>query len=273
MQEVLEPARAWAPTVAIAAVGPHGPVGAVGDGTAEREWASVTKLVTTLAVLRAVDEGGLDLDEPAGPPGSTVRHLLAHASGLGFEGERPVSPPERTRIYSNPGFDLLGALLAERAGATFERVVTDAVLAPLGMARTRVTGRPSAGIHGPLDDLVRLARELLRPTLVSSATLLEARTVAFPGLAGVLPGVGRYDSLDWGLGFEIRDGKSPHWTGSHNAPGTYGHFGRSGTFLWVDPVARLACIALTDTEFEQWAKDAWPPLADAVLATYGHPRE
>ena len=214
--------------------------------------------------------GANGMYRPAGPPGSTVRHLLAHASGLGFEGDRPVSPPERTRIYSNPGFDLLGALLAERAGATFERVVTESVLAPLDMARTRVTGRPSAGLHGPLDDLVRLARELLRPTLVSSATLLEARTVAFPGLAGVLPGVGRYDALDWGLGLEIRDGKSPHWTGTRNSPETFGHFGASGAFLWVDPVADIALAALADRRFGAWALDAWPALSDAVLAGVGY---
>ena len=40
---------------------------------------------------------------------------------------------------------------------------------------------------------------------------------------------------DWGLGFEISDDKSPHWTGSANSGRTYGHFGQSGTFIWVDP--------------------------------------
>ncbi|HST65026.1 MAG TPA: serine hydrolase, partial [Mycobacteriales bacterium] len=84
-----------------------------------------------------------------------------------------------------------------------------------------------------------------------------------------VPGFGRQPANDWGLGFEIRDSKSPHWTGAGNHPATFGHFGRAGTFVWVDPVARLSLIVLTDTEFEQWAKDAWPPLADAVLAAHG----
>ena len=57
----------------------------------------------------------------------------------------------------------------------------------------------------------------------------------FPGLVGVLPGFGRMDPNDWGLGFELRDAKSPHWTGARNSPRTFGHFGGSGTFLWVDP--------------------------------------
>jgi len=89
--------------------------------------------------------------------------------------------------------------------------------------------------------------------------------VAFPGLRGVLPGVGRMDPCDWGLGFEIRGRKSPHWTGSRNSPATFGHFGRSGTFLWVDPEAGLALVGLTDREFGPWALDAWPALSDAVL--------
>src|SRR5438093_13576212 len=64
-------------------------------GPTEREfpWASVTKLLTATATLVAAEEGVVDLEEPAGPEGSTIRHLLAHASGLPFEGEQPISPP------------------------------------------------------------------------------------------------------------------------------------------------------------------------------------
>ena len=266
--DVLAPGIGWAPRAAVAVVGPDGPIATAGDGATPFEWASVTKLVTTLAVLRAMEAGSIDLDEPAGPPGATIRHLLAHASGLGFEGDGPVSPPERTRIYSNPGFDLLGAILAERAGTTFPAVATAMVLAPLGMTATNVVGRPSAGINGALEDLARLARELLRPTLVTPETLLAARTVAYPGLAGVLPGVARYDALDWGLGFEIRDGKTPHWTGTRNSPETFGHFGASGAFLWVDPVAGIALASLADRRFGPWALEAWPAFADAVLTRF-----
>ena len=59
----------------------------------------------------------------------------------------------------------------------------------------------------------------------------EATDVQFPGLTGVLPGFGVQRPNDWGLGFEIRDAKSPHWTGSANSGRTYGHFGQSGTFI------------------------------------------
>jgi CubicO group peptidase (beta-lactamase class C family) len=213
----------------------------------------------------------IGLDEPAGPAGATVRHLLAHASGLPFEGLTPIAAPGTRRIYSNGGFDTLGALVADRAGRPFEAVLGELVLEPLGMRATTLRERPSQGLHGPLDDLVALARELLTPTLLRPATVRLATSVAFPGLTGQLPGVGRFDPLDWGLGFELRDGKVPHWTGSRNSPATFGHFGGAGTFVWVDPDARLATVALTNRDYDAWALEAWPPFSDAVLASVGQP--
>jgi CubicO group peptidase (beta-lactamase class C family) len=227
-------------------------------------WASVSKLLTGLAVLVAVEEGTVDLDEPAGPEGSTLRHLLAHASGLPADEGPPLMPPEKRRIYSNYGIELAATLAAERAGMDFGGYLRAAVLAPLGLAGD-LHGSPAWGYRGPLDDLLALAHELLAPRLVAPETLAEASSVQFPGLAGVLPGWGRMDSNDWGLAFELRDAKWPHWTGSMASPRTFGHFGAAGTFLWVDPEAELALAVLTDREFGDWAKDAWPALSDSVL--------
>ena len=264
--DALGAAHDWdAEHVALALVGPEGVRDAVGDTQREFAWASVTKLVTSVAVLRPVEQGRVSLDEPLGPPGSTVRHLLAHASGLGPEGTVPISATERTRIYSNAGFDVLGERLAELAGRSIAEVLEADVLGPLGMHGTRLVGRASAGMVGWLVDLAKLGQELLRPTLLQSATLATAVTVAFPGLAGVLPGLGRYDPLDWGLGFELRDAKTPHWTGWTNSPETFGHFGASGTFLWVDPIADRALACLTDRPFGPWALEAWPAVSDAAL--------
>lgn len=228
-------------------------------------WASVTKLATSYAALIAIENGVLDLDEPAGPAGATLRHLLAHASGLPFEGVAPIARPGRRRIYSNAGFDLIGALIEDRVSAGFSTYLDDRVLIPLGMV-AELHGRPSEGLSGTVRGIARLGRELLAPTLVSRELLLLARTVSFPGLSGTLPGVGRYDSLDWGLGPEIRAGKSPHWTGTTNSPFTFGHFGGSGAFLWVDPIRDLALAVMSGIEFGSWALSAWPRLSDAVLA-------
>lgn len=250
-----------------AVVGPSGVLATHGDADHPFAWASVTKLVTGLAVLTAVDDGSIDLDEPAGPPGATIRHLLAHASGLPFEGETAISRPGATRIYSNPGFDALGDTVTGRDGAPDAATAIRArVLDPLGMTATHLVERPSQGLVGPLRDLAMLARELLRPTLISPTLHALATRVAFPGLAGVLPGVGRFDPLDWGLAFELRDGKVPHWTGTTNSSMTFGHFGGTGTFLWVDPAIDLALACLTDRPYGAWSLEAWPPLSDAVIA-------
>jgi CubicO group peptidase (beta-lactamase class C family) len=115
-------------------------------------------------------------------------------------------------------------------------------------------------------DLARFAAELQNPTLVHASTLATATEVAFPGLDGIVPGYGRQKPNDWGLGFEIRDHKSPHWTGAASSPRTFGHFGQAGTFLWVDPDAGVAAVALADRDFGDWSKQAWPPWTDGVLA-------
>ena len=235
-----------------------------GDARTPFRWASVTKLATALATLVAAEEGTVDLDEPSGPPGSTVRHLLAHASGLPFEGEVPIAEPGKRRIYSNTGFEQLAAAVARAADMPFAGYLRAAVLEPLGIGGD-LQGSPASALSGSLDDALRLALELLGPTLIAAETLAEATTVQFPGLSGVLPGFGRWDPNDWGLGFELKNGKSPHWTGSRNSPRTFGHFGGAGTFLWVDPERRLACACLTDREFDSWALEAWPRLSDAVL--------
>jgi CubicO group peptidase (beta-lactamase class C family) len=239
-------------------------VGVRGPRDTHLRWASVTKLLTGLAVLVALEEGTADLDEPAGPEGSTLRHLLAHASGLPMDEGPPLSAPGRRRIYSNHGIELAARLVAERAGMPFSEYFRSAVAEPLGLAGS-LAGSPAFGYRGPLDDLLALARELLAPTLVAPETLAEATAVQFRGLSGILPGFGRMDPNDWGLTFELRDAKAPHWTGARNSARTFGHFGAAGTFLWVDPEAAVACGLLSDRDFGDWAVDAWPRFSDAVL--------
>jgi CubicO group peptidase (beta-lactamase class C family) len=264
--EALRAIEGWGAATAAAGVARAGGVVAThGSRETELPWASVTKVLTGLAILVALEEGTVDLDEPAGPPGSTLRHLLSHASGLPIDGEEPIAEPGRRRIYSNSGIELAAGLLAQRAEMPFADYFSHAVVGPLGLAG-RLVGSPAHGYRGPLDDLLAVGHELLQPTLVAPETLAEATAVQFPGLVGVLPGLGRMEPNDWGLTFELRDAKSPHWTGSRNSERTFGHFGASGTFLWVDPDAGAACGVLTDRRFGDWAKAAWPAFSDAVLA-------
>jgi len=264
--QVLALADAWgAGRWGVAVLDREGLVAERGSRDVPLPWASVTKPVTAYTVLVAVDRGLVGLDDPAGPEGSTVRHLLAHASGYAFDDPAVLSPPARTRIYSNTGYDALAAHVEEVAERSFASLMRSWVLEPLGMTGAILDGKPSQGLRGSLRDLQAFAHELLAPRLLPGTLMEEATKVAFPGLRGVLPGFGLMDPLDWSLGFELRAAKSPHWMGRRNSPRALGQFGGSGTFLWVDPVPGLAVVALTDRPFGQWAIAAWPAFSDGVL--------
>jgi CubicO group peptidase (beta-lactamase class C family) len=241
--------------------------GTIGPCDRVFSWASVTKILTSVATWIAVEEGIASWDDPAGPPGATLAHLLSHSSGVAPDSDDVLAAPGTRRIYSNRGFELVAAHLESRAGMSFADYLHGGVIEPLGLAATTLAGSPASGVSGPLCDLLALGRELLNPTFVSRETIALATTVAFAGLPGVLPGFGRQHDNDWGLGVEIRNGKVPHWTGSLNSARTFGHFGRSGSFLWVDPVLGLMLASLSDREFGPWAAQAWPALSDALIQT------
>lgn len=241
-----------------------------GDEDAVFPWASVTKLATALAILVGVEEETVSLQDPVGPPGSTLAHLLAHASGLGPDGTVIAAPGTR-RIYSNAGYQIAAAHLEARSVVPFGAYLREAVLEPLGMRSCVLDPSVGAasGLSGGLDDLLRLGGELLAPRQVlRRRTLRLATQVAFPGLDGVLPGFGEARPCNWGLGPEIRGSKWPHWTSASGSPRTFGHFGQAGGFLWVDPDAGVACGVLTDTPFGPWAQRCWPQLSDAVLGRW-----
>jgi CubicO group peptidase (beta-lactamase class C family) len=234
-----------------------------GDATHPVRLASVSKPVAALATLVAAEEGVVDLDEPAGPPASTVRHLLAHTSGLPFEGTAPIARPGHRRIYSNEAFRVLADHVAERAEIPFAEYVREAVCEPLAIGLDP-RGDPGSGMHASLEDVLAIGRELLSPSLVAAETRDEMISVQFPGLSGVLPDHGRFDPLDWGLGVQLNT-RPPSWMGTRTSPRAFGHFGGTGTFLWVDPEAHVVCAVLTTREFDEWAKEAWPRFSDAVL--------
>lgn len=227
--------------------------------------ASVTKPLAAYAVLIAVEEGAVELDEPAGPEGSTVRHLLAHTSGLAFDSDRSMAAPGTRRLYSNAGFETLGEHLTKATGIPFPEYLREGVFEPLGMTSSELDGSPAKDGVSTVDDLLRFAAELQAPQLLAPETIAETTSVIHPGLDGVLPGYGHQRPNDWGLGFSVRGKKSPHWTGATSSPRLFGHFGQSGTFLWVDPDAGAGCVVLTDRPFGSWAIDAWPVFTDAVL--------
>lgn len=233
------------------------------------EWKSVTKPLAALATLVAVDQGVVSLDDPVGPPGSTLRHLLAHASGLHFEEGPAPQSPERRRVYSNLGFEALAAYVAEKVGTTFQQWTQSSVLTPLEMDSVEFYGSAAHGVRGNIWDMLALGIEMHTPSLISAELSQEARTVQFPGLDGVLPGFGRQSPNDWGLGYEIRGKKKPHWTAPENSPETFGHFGQSGSFVWVDPQYNLVGAFLGAEAFRASIHGTlWPALNSEVLAAH-----
>lgn len=227
--------------------------------------ASVSKLITAWALLVALEEGSLALDQPAGPDGSTIRHLLAHTSGLPFEGHQPVSAPGSRRIYSNTGFDLLAHHLEEATGLSFASYLDEAVLSPLGMISTRLDGSAAKDMVSTLDDVSLFAAEMLAPRLIHRSTYADAISAQFPDVKGVVPAVGQFDPCPWGLGPELKGAKHPHWMGSRVSAATFGHFGGTGTFVWVDPTVGLACAVLAERGFDTWGMTHWPRFNDAVV--------
>ena len=271
LTSVVEQAGKWPVGVAaVAAVGPNGVLAATGPVNRQFPLASVTKPLAVLSALVAVEEGALELTDTANEdlvPGATVRHLMSHASGLAPDESRRMFPLATRRVYSHVGIELLADLVARAVDMPFGSYFHESLVRPLGLRDTHLEGSPARDGVASVEDLAQVVAELLEPSgWLHSATLSEAASVQYPGIRGVLPGYGSQNPNDWGLGFEIRSGKQPHWTGTHNSPSTYGHFGLSGSMFWVDPERRIGLVALADRSFGDWAKTAWPALSDAVLA-------
>jgi CubicO group peptidase (beta-lactamase class C family) len=256
---------------AAAVIGTDGVIARHGETSREFALASLTKPVVSTAILVAVEEGVVTLDDAVDDRGATLRHLLAHAAGYPFDGRTPVAAPGTRRIYSNTGIELAAGLVETASGMSFATYVHEAVIAPLGLG-VELRGSPAHGAHGSVDGFVAFAGELLRPALLDLATATDMRTVQYPALDGVVPAVGSFRPCPWGLGVEIKGAKHPHWTGDACSPATFGHFGGAGTFCWVDPAVDLALVAFTDRSFIEWRDEAmrlWPALGDAVLGTIG----
>jgi len=245
-----------------------GSIAVHGDAAHLFRLASLAKVVSVWAMLVAVEEGSISLETPVGQPGCTMRHLLSHAGGYAFDGTDPITQPERNRIYSNTGIELAADMVAEAAGMPFGDYLGEAILQPLGMAHTQLHGSPAHGIWSTVNDMVKFINEVMHPTLLAASTVQQATTAQFAELAGVVPGIGSFRPCPWGLGVEIHGAKSPHWMGSANSAATFGHFGGAGTLMWIDPVAGVGVVALTDRPFDEWRTEAlqlWPEFSNAVV--------
>lgn len=247
----------------------------IGDTERSYRLASPSKCLTAWATMVACEEGIVALDAPLShpgvPEGATLRHLLSHASGLPFEGTRPVAGVETRRIYSNTGIELVAEIVADAAEMPFDHYLAEAVFEPLQMITTELRGSPAHAVWSNVAEMAHFVAEMLTPRLLAPETVADLTAIQYPDLAGIVPGVGSFDPCPWGLGVEIKGDKSPHWMGRTSSPATFGHFGGAGTMMWVDPRSGVGLVALTDRPFDQWASEAvrrWSELSDAVLADH-----
>ena len=225
-----------------------------GDATRIREWASVSKLAVALAVGVEKEWRFIDFDLPLGPQNSTAAHLLSHSSGVGIDATAPMQPLGHKRVYSSYGYDLLiQRVVGQRDPFDW---LNDRCLSPLGMADVTNEGSLAAGLRGSLRSLEVLATAWLRGDLLSPQTFATMTTPYLAHLDGVVPGFGSFSPCPWGLGPEIK-GTKEHWMGSAWSPRSYGHFGKSGAMVLVDPDAKVALAALSAEPFGPWAVKRW----------------
>ncbi|HCA87794.1 MAG TPA: serine hydrolase [Streptomyces sp.] len=254
---------------------------------------SLTKTFTAVLVLRLRDEAALGLDDPLEKhlPGTgvgdvTIGQLLSHSAGLAAEspgpwwertpgalrpglsdvlGERPVvHPAGKLHHYSNPGYTLLGSLVEELRGESWETVLRREMLEPLGMSRTTV--RPQAphadgwAVHPWADVLLPEPAEdlgLMAPAGVLWSTtgdlcrfaaflargderVLSPESVAEMRVPAAAPGSDSWDA-GYGLGLQLfrKDGRV-----------LIGHTGSLPGFLatlWIGVEDDVAGVVLANT--------------------------
>jgi CubicO group peptidase (beta-lactamase class C family) len=226
-----------------------------GDLDEVRPWASVSKVVVSLAFGVEVDWELHRFEEPMGPPGSTLANLLSHSSGLGLEEEDPVVPVGTKRVYSNFGVDLaVQSILGEENSA--DNWLQQRVFQPLGMTTTTLEDRPASGVVGSTNDLAKLAVAWLRPDAIAKETRDRLITPYAPQLDGFVPGFGKFTPCPWGLGPEVR-GEKQHWMGDWPSA-SFGHFGQSGALILLNADEQIGLVATSTEPFGRWATKLWP---------------
>jgi len=231
-----------------------------GDLDDVRPWASVSKMVVSLAFGVESDWELQRFDQRVGPPGSTLANLLSHSSGLGLEESDPVVPVGTQRIYSNYGIDwAVKSILGEN---TADNWLQQRIFRPFGMRTTTLEGPPSHGVVGSTNDLATLAVAWLRPDGIAKETRNHLITPYAPQLDGFVPGFGRFSPCPWGLGPEIQGAKH-HWMGDWPAA-SFGHFGKSGALILLNAEEQIGLVATSTEAFGGWAPKLWPNWTSAM---------
>jgi CubicO group peptidase (beta-lactamase class C family) len=255
----------------------------------------------------AVEEGLLDLDDEVRDGFSLRHLLSHCAglpeAGLRWE-EPPGYPPGTQRWYSNAGYVQAAHLLEGASAMSCAAYLAEAVLSPLRMdaslglkpadeQRAARVWQPGSYGEGELFNSEQFRRDappqgggfasaraygallscLLAGGGAGGRALLAGETVdemlapQFGPLPGGVGGVGEWPDLCWGLGFDVRGRRQPHWSGNALSSRAASHFGASGTLAWLDPERGLGLVALANRgTYAGWWREPWADLGAAVTA-------
>jgi CubicO group peptidase (beta-lactamase class C family) len=218
----------------------------------------------------------------------------------------PVLARGARRVYSNPAYATAAAVVEAASGMAFASYLAAGVTEPLGMTTTtlgladadavawvhdaglwlpgvalfnaaafRRMPLPQSGGWSTARDYTRFLRLVLGQGVVDDVRLLSDTTASAMltnqggPLAGGVESFMTWDRADWAIGFELRDAKTPHWTGSALSDQAATHFGASGTLCFVDPAhgvcATMFCNRAT---YSGWIRrdDAWPAIVADIVA-------
>src|ERR1700722_5772668 len=221
----------------------------------------------------------------SGLPSDIIKDDFAHgrAEAIRHICETPLhGAPGATSTYSDLGFMLLEEVVRRVTSRELPAFASEAIFAPLGMLdtgflpsdelrqraawtelvdgvwRVGVVHDPRAyllggvaghaGLFSTADDLALYARAILGRGAVDGKRILSPSTVASMIAPYDVPGGIR--TLGWG-------GQSP-WRGEGFSPIAIGHFGFTGTALWIDPDKDLFVLVLTNRVHPDGKGDAKP---------------
>lgn len=246
------------------------------------------------------------LSHSAGLPRDLSPATVSYSLGLDWPTlsrgcrETPLQFAPGTRVhYSNVGYGLLACVVERVTGKEFSAVLQGSVLDPLQIdgSLTGLLPRTPVAISDVRGDTAGSDREMfnsafwrslglpwagLTTTAAGALALVRAFRAPSPTLppdlcveatrnqdddlpGGFVPPL-VWPTCWWGLGPDLRDSKTPHWTPLEASPQTYGHSGASGCCVWEDPTRGVRWAILgTRSADNGWLVRAGSRLGTIVL--------
>lgn len=208
--------------------------------------------------------------------------------------------------YSNVGYGMLGLLIEAVGGRPFADTMRERVFAPIGMrnavlaphtdlaprivhvdgtpepgspyerfnsAHARRKTHPAGHVLGTALDVATFLQLFLDGGLAGGRRIIAPATARLmttnhtAGLRGGIEGFMTWEDCAWGLGFDLRGVKQPHYSGEYSSAATFGHTGVAGTFAWADPTRDLICVMLANRMlYNRWNESRWSRFSTAVIA-------